>query len=231
LFQPSSSRRAFFIGKTHNAEEAFQMGMVNAVVPHAELDDFALEWGAEINKKSPTAMKMLKYGFNLPDDGMVGQQLFAARSACGGRRQSVGAVSSGRCRVFHDKQVELMANGNTFQARQGDILLIETRAPIERALGQATEVNREHGVLVIAVGESSGHRHQVAAMGARLFSQNSGATLLEVTEPGGALIEVTSDRGEPLAHVRHHPVVLRGGLYEIRRKRVWSGGRLRGVRD
>jgi naphthoate synthase len=74
------AREIFFIGKTYSAEEAFQMGMVNAVVPHDELEDFALEWGAEINKKSPTAMKMLKYGFNLPDDGMVGQQLFAGEA-------------------------------------------------------------------------------------------------------------------------------------------------------
>lgn len=74
------AREIFFIGKTYSAEEAFQMGMVNAVVPHEKLEDFALEWGAEINKKSPTAMKMLKYGFNLPDDGMVGQQLFAGEA-------------------------------------------------------------------------------------------------------------------------------------------------------
>jgi naphthoate synthase len=74
------AREIFFLGKTYSAEEAFQMGMVNAVVPHAELEDFALEWGAEINKKSPTAVKMLKYGFNLPDDGMVGQQLFAGEA-------------------------------------------------------------------------------------------------------------------------------------------------------
>jgi naphthoate synthase len=74
------AREIFFIGKTYSAEEAAAMGMVNAVVPHTELENFALEWGAEINSKSPTAMKMLKYGFNLPDDGMVGQQLFAGEA-------------------------------------------------------------------------------------------------------------------------------------------------------
>jgi naphthoate synthase len=74
------AREIFFLGKTYSAEEAFDMGMVNAVVPHAELEDFALEWGETINAKSPTAMKMLKYGFNLPDDGMVGQQLFAGEA-------------------------------------------------------------------------------------------------------------------------------------------------------
>ena len=57
------------------------MGMVNAVVPHADLERFALEWAKEINSKSPTAMMMLKYGFNLQDDGMVGQQLFMGGAA------------------------------------------------------------------------------------------------------------------------------------------------------
>jgi naphthoate synthase len=56
------------------------MGMVNAVVPHAELEAVALEWGAKVNAKSPTAQRMLKYAFNLIDDGLVGQQLFAGEA-------------------------------------------------------------------------------------------------------------------------------------------------------
>lgn len=56
------------------------MGMANAVVDHARLEDFSLDWAKEINSKSPTAMKMLKYGFNMADDGMVGQQIFAGEA-------------------------------------------------------------------------------------------------------------------------------------------------------
>ena len=56
------------------------MGMVNAVVPHAELERTALEWAAKINAKSPTSQRMLKYAFNLIDDGLVGQQVFAAEA-------------------------------------------------------------------------------------------------------------------------------------------------------
>ncbi|MGH7285971.1 MAG: 1,4-dihydroxy-2-naphthoyl-CoA synthase [Polyangiaceae bacterium] len=74
------AREIFFIGRNYSAQEAHDMGMVNAVVPHKKLEDFALEWGAAINAKSPTAMRMLKYGFNIPDDGMVGQQLFAGEA-------------------------------------------------------------------------------------------------------------------------------------------------------
>lgn len=74
------AREIFFLGLDYSAEEAAAMGMVNAVVPHAELEDKALAWGALINGKSPTAMRMLKYGFNLPDEGLVGQQLFAGEA-------------------------------------------------------------------------------------------------------------------------------------------------------
>ncbi len=74
------AREIFFLGRNYSADEAFAMGMANASVPHETLEDVALEWGAEINSKSPTAMRMLKFGFNLPDDGMVGQQLFAGEA-------------------------------------------------------------------------------------------------------------------------------------------------------
>jgi naphthoate synthase len=74
------AREVFFLGLNYTAEQAAAMGMVNAVVPHEQLEEVALEWGALINGKSPTAMRMLKYGFNLPDDGLVGQQLFAGEA-------------------------------------------------------------------------------------------------------------------------------------------------------
>ena len=74
------AREIFFVGRNYSADEAAAMGMVNAVVPHDEIESFALDWGAAINAKSPTAMKMLKYGFNMADDGMVGQQIFAGEA-------------------------------------------------------------------------------------------------------------------------------------------------------
>ena len=74
------AREIFFLGRTYTAEEAWRMGAVNAVVPHADLERVALQWAAEINAKSPTAQRMLKYAFNLVDDGLVGQQLFAGEA-------------------------------------------------------------------------------------------------------------------------------------------------------
>lgn len=74
------AREIFFLGLDYSAQEAFDMGMVNKVVPHEDLEKVALEWGALINGKSPTAMRMLKFGFNLLDDGLVGQQLFAGEA-------------------------------------------------------------------------------------------------------------------------------------------------------
>jgi naphthoate synthase len=74
------AREIFFLGREYSAEEAHRMGMVNAVVPHADLEKVALEWAREVNRKSPTAQRMLKYAFNLIDDGLVGQQLFAGEA-------------------------------------------------------------------------------------------------------------------------------------------------------
>src|SRR5207248_6460301 len=74
------AREVFFLGDEYTAEQAHRMGAVNAVVPHAELEAVALEWARKINGKSPTAQRMLKYAFNLLDDGLVGQQLFAGEA-------------------------------------------------------------------------------------------------------------------------------------------------------
>ena len=74
------AREIFFLGRTYSAQEALEMGAVNASIPHADLERVALEWAAEINAKSPTAQRMLKFSFNLIDDGLVGQQLFAGEA-------------------------------------------------------------------------------------------------------------------------------------------------------
>jgi len=74
------AREIFFLGDEYSAEDAHRMGMVNAVVPHADLERVALEWAAKVNGKSPTAQRMLKYAFNLIDDGLVGQQIFAGEA-------------------------------------------------------------------------------------------------------------------------------------------------------
>jgi naphthoate synthase len=74
------AREIFFLGQEYSAEDGVRMGTVNRAVPHAELEATALEWGRLVNGKSPTAQRMLKYSFNLIDDGLVGQQLFAGET-------------------------------------------------------------------------------------------------------------------------------------------------------
>ncbi|HEV2797181.1 MAG TPA: 1,4-dihydroxy-2-naphthoyl-CoA synthase, partial [Nocardioides sp.] len=74
------AREIFFLAEEYDAEEMHRMGAVNRVVEHAELEKVALDWGRKINGKSPTAQRMLKYSFNLLDDGLVGQQLFAGET-------------------------------------------------------------------------------------------------------------------------------------------------------
>jgi naphthoate synthase len=74
------AREIFFLGRTYDAAAAHRMGMVNEVVPHADLERTALEWAAAINAKSPTSQRMLKFAFNLIDDGLVGQQVFSTEA-------------------------------------------------------------------------------------------------------------------------------------------------------
>lgn len=74
------AREIFFLGRNYSAQDAFDMGMVNAVIPHEELEDTAFQWAKEVLEKSPTSIKMLKFSMNLTDDGMVGQQVFAGEA-------------------------------------------------------------------------------------------------------------------------------------------------------
>lgn len=74
------AREIFFLGDEYDAETAQRMGMVNLVVPHAELERTALHWAQRVNAKSPTAQRMVKFALNLVDDGLVGQQVFAGEA-------------------------------------------------------------------------------------------------------------------------------------------------------
>jgi naphthoate synthase len=74
------AREIFFLGRSYSAERMMQMGAVNEVADHAELENTAVEWARAINGKSPTAQRMLKFAFNLADDGLMGQQVFAGEA-------------------------------------------------------------------------------------------------------------------------------------------------------
>ena len=74
------AREIFFLGRAYSAQEMADMGAVNLVADHADLERVALEVAAEVNGKSPTAQRMLKFAFNLVDDGLMGQQVFAGEA-------------------------------------------------------------------------------------------------------------------------------------------------------
>jgi naphthoate synthase len=74
------AREIFLLGDEYSAEDAHRMGMVNRVVDHADLEATALDWAARIGGKSPTALRMFKFAMNLPDDGLIGQQVFAGEA-------------------------------------------------------------------------------------------------------------------------------------------------------
>ncbi|MCD2443495.1 1,4-dihydroxy-2-naphthoyl-CoA synthase [Agromyces sp. SYSU K20354] len=74
------AREVFFLAEEYSAERAYEMGAVNRVVPHADLEREAIAMARTILTKSPTAIRMLKFAFNAVDDGMVGQQVFAGEA-------------------------------------------------------------------------------------------------------------------------------------------------------
>src|SRR3954452_21544299 len=75
-----AAREIFFLAREYSAQRAYELGAVNAVVPHAELESTAIEWAETILGKSPTAIRMLKFAMNAVDDGLVGQQVFAGEA-------------------------------------------------------------------------------------------------------------------------------------------------------
>lgn len=74
------AREIFFLAREYSAQDMYEMGAVNAVVTHADVESTAVEFAADICRQSPQAIRMLKFAFNLPDDGMVGQQVFAGEA-------------------------------------------------------------------------------------------------------------------------------------------------------
>jgi naphthoate synthase len=74
------AREIFFLGQEYSAQRAYDMGAINAVVPHAQLETTAVEWARTILGKSPTSIRMLKFSFNAVDDGLAGQQVLVGEA-------------------------------------------------------------------------------------------------------------------------------------------------------
>ncbi|WP_182171037.1 1,4-dihydroxy-2-naphthoyl-CoA synthase [Flaviflexus equikiangi] len=74
------AREIFFLAREYSAGDAASWGVVNEAVPHAELEAKAWEYAETVIGKSPQAIRMLKFAFNLADDGIAGQQVFAGEA-------------------------------------------------------------------------------------------------------------------------------------------------------
>lgn len=74
------AREIFFLARPYTATQAEQWGAVNEAVPHANLEDTAIDYCRIVAGKSPQAIRMLKFAFNLADDGLAGQQVFAGEA-------------------------------------------------------------------------------------------------------------------------------------------------------
>ena len=74
------AREIFFLAEEYDAKRAYEIGVVNAVVSHKDLEKTGIEWAERILAQSPQSIRMLKYAFNAVDDGLVGQQIFAGEA-------------------------------------------------------------------------------------------------------------------------------------------------------
>jgi hypothetical protein len=115
-----------------------------------------------------------------------------------------------------------------WQVRQGDVFIERAQAGDRCPAGQ--DVAREQGAIVLAYGESSGHRHQLRAKGSKLFERGS-ARMLEITAKGGAIIDVATDRGEKMPRPRHDEIPIGNGTFEVIKQREWTADEERQVAD
>ena len=77
LVGPKKAKEIWFLCRQYSAQEAQQMGMVNTVVPLAELEDETVRWCEEMLELSPFALRLLKASFNASEDGLSGIQQLA----------------------------------------------------------------------------------------------------------------------------------------------------------
>jgi len=71
------AREIWYLCRQYTAREAYEMGMVNTVVPLADVEEETVQWAREILQMSPLAIRMMKGAFNAAADGLAGQQQFA----------------------------------------------------------------------------------------------------------------------------------------------------------
>jgi naphthoate synthase len=71
------AREIWYLCRQYSAQEALEMGLVNAVVPLARLEEETVQWCREMLEKSPTALRFLKASFNADTDGLAGIQQLA----------------------------------------------------------------------------------------------------------------------------------------------------------
>jgi naphthoate synthase len=71
------AKEIWFLCRQYDAQQALDMGLVNTVVPLAQLEAESLQWAREILEKSPTALRFLKAAFNADTDGLAGLQQLA----------------------------------------------------------------------------------------------------------------------------------------------------------
>jgi naphthoate synthase len=77
LIGPKKAKEMWFLCRQYNAEQALEMGLVNAVVPLARLEEETVAWCREMLALSPFALRLMKASFHAAEDGLAGIQQLA----------------------------------------------------------------------------------------------------------------------------------------------------------
>ncbi|MGO9973493.1 MAG: 1,4-dihydroxy-2-naphthoyl-CoA synthase [Solirubrobacteraceae bacterium] len=77
LVGPKRAKEIWFLCRQYDAQEALQMGLVNAVVPLEQLETETVGWCREMLAMSPFSLRLLKASFNADEDGLAGIQQLA----------------------------------------------------------------------------------------------------------------------------------------------------------
>lgn len=99
LVGQKKAREIWYLCRQYSAAEALDMGLVNKVVPAAELESEGVKWAQEILQHSPLAIRLLKSGFNAELDGQAGIQELAGNA-------TLLYYMSGEAKEFHSAQRE-----------------------------------------------------------------------------------------------------------------------------
>jgi 2-ketocyclohexanecarboxyl-CoA hydrolase len=95
------AREIWFLCRRYTAQQAYEMGLVNKVVPHDQLDAEVEQWASEINELSPTAIAIAKRSFNADSENIRGISFMGVQAV---KHYYMSEESKEGVRAFNEKR-------------------------------------------------------------------------------------------------------------------------------